>query len=466
MNFQFLYICLLPLSRFLEGLQEICRSNLGRDSVLVTNRAGWVSTSVLFFGASILLGPVPKVAASPELQAGQSLASQLATNSINSQSLSLSIEGINSRVGKVLSLPVESASFTLTRAGAVNMNQIPSFTTAWHGRFAGVNDQNEYAFFSLQPRLQKQVEQLISKIRAAHVAVVAMDPKSGRVLAMADRSNSIPNMVLYSGFPTASVFKLITTAAGLERRVIEPRSEVRFRGSNYTLTQANYEPNSRLDHRSMSVAEALGRSCNPVFGRIALRYLSPGVLQFFANSFGFNSRLPFDLPLKASSAEIPSDDFGLSRTGAGFGATTMSPIHAATLVSGVANNGLLPRPILIDEVRDEYGHVIYEAEPTYLKRMISPATSKKLLEMMENTTTMGTSRKDFNYRNHPLLPGIRVAAKTGTLDGDYPTGINHWFVGAAPIERPEIAIAVIVVGPSSMRASSIGREVIEAALKQ
>jgi len=132
----------------------------------------------------------------------------------------------------------------------------------------------------------------------------------------------------------------------------------------------------------------------------------------------------------------------------------------------LANNGLLPRPILIDEVRDQHGQLLYEAEPLYLKRMVSPETSKKLLQMMEYTTTIGTSQKDFNYRNRPLLPGIRVAAKTGTLKGGTFSGTNHWFVAAAPIERPKVAVAVIVVGTSSTRASSIGRDVIKAALRQ
>ena len=331
------------------------------------------------------------------------------------------------------------------------------------GKVAGISSRNELIYYSIDPALQGFVEALVKKVSMPHVAVVAMQPKTGRILAIADKSASIPSLSLHAGFPAASLFKLVTTAAALERGALRPTSLINFRGGNYTLNQWNYRPDPRADKRKMTITEALGKSINPVFARIALGHLNSETLRAYAETFGFNSDLQSEIPLPISTASIPLDDFGLSRTAAGFGEVRISPIHAAALMAGIANQGLMPKPSLVDRVVTPSGRVLYQYQPKMLKRLMRPDTSWSLMQMMEATTTIGTSRKEFVRSKRQVLPGIDVAAKTGTLKGVNPLGLNNWFIAAAPIDQPEIAVSVIVVDPRglSLKASHIGRLVIQ-----
>ena len=358
---------------------------------------------------------------------------------------------------------LEPAELSSSRGGNVILTQLPNFQTTYSGQVAGISQRNEFVFYSLNPELQKFAQEVVDKVKTAHVAIVAMEPTSGRVLAIAEKSNSIRNLSLHSGFPAASLFKLVTAAAALEKASLDPDALIRFRGGTYALDRANYLPSTARDRRFMPFSEALGRSCNPVFGRIALKYLNPPTIRSYANAFGFNQDLGSALPLRASSAEIPDDEFELSRAAAGFGDVFISPLHAAALMSGIANHGKLPRPEIIDKIVSSSGRPVYVSQPVILNQIARPETTQKLMQMMENTVTTGTSRKEFNRNNRPIFPNFDVAAKTGTLRGDNPRGLNNWFIAAAPVGNPRIAVSVIVVDPShlSTKASHIGRMMLE-----
>ena len=140
----------------------------------------------------------------------------------------------------------------------------------------------------------------------------------------------------------------------------------------------------------------------------------------------------------------------------------VSPIHAAAFMSGIANGGMLPRPQIVDTVVSPDGSVIHKQKSEVLQRIVQESTATSLMEMMRNTTTIGTSRREFMRGSTPTLGNIDVAGKTGTLTGHNPQGLNNWFIGAAPISNPQIAVAVITVDPQrSSKASHLGRLVIQ-----
>ena len=350
-----------------------------------------------------------------------------------------------------------------TSEGSLKLSKYPSFTSKIGDRYASITPRNNVVFYTLDPKLQDFVANTVARADANHVAVVAMDPKTGAILAIAGRSASIPGIEYHSGFPAASLFKVVTAAAAVEEAGINSDSLVQFRGGTYTLNQWNYLPNPRADRRFMSIGEAMGRSCNPVFGQIGLKYLNGSILVKYAEKFGFNKSLGLDVPLPRSTARIPhNDSFEFSRTSAGFGEVTLSPIHAAALISGVGNNGLLPRPYLIDRVADSDGITLEKTQPETIQRIVQPETSKTLLEMMRYTTTIGTSRREFMRGGRPALGDIEVAGKTGTLSGSNPQGLNNWFIGTAPMDNPELAVAVITVDAThSSKASRLGRLVMQ-----
>jgi cell division protein FtsI/penicillin-binding protein 2 len=328
------------------------------------------------------------------------------------------------------------------------------------GRYASITPNNQIVFYTLDPDLQMFVEKLVREARSPHLAIVAINPKTGAILAMKGKSETIPDPALHSGFPAASLFKVVTAAAAVEEAGIRPDSLVAFRGGTYTLNEYNYLPDPRRDRRVMSVGEAMGRSCNPVFGHLSTKYLDGSILARYASRFGFNRNLKFDAPLPSSSADIPDQDlFELSRTGAGFRGATISPVHAAALVAGL-RDGQLRRPYTIDSVVTIDGVTMSKTRPEILQPIVEPSTAKTLLEMMRYTTTVGTSRREFMRGARPTLRELDVGAKTGTLKGTNPSGLTLWFMAAAPIQDPELALAIVTVngGP---KPSYLGRLVFQ-----
>ncbi len=376
----------------------------------------------------------------------------------------LAMESAARSSGRIYPVPqLDVVSVSSSSSGALRLSKRPSFNARIGDRFASVTPNNNYVFYTLDPELQEYVSGVVRNAAANHVAVVAMNPRTGAILAIAGKSPTIADIEYHAGFPAASLFKVVTAAAAVEHAGIDPNSLIAFRGGTYTLNEWNYLPNPRSDRRMMSVGEAMGRSCNPVFGHIGLKYLNGSVLNRYANKFGFNQSLDFPAPLPPSSASIPHEDpFELSRTSAGFGQVKISPVHAAALVSGIANDGLLPRPQLIERIADSDGRTLEQPRTEIIQRIVEPGTAQSLLEMMRNTTTIGTSRREFMRGSRPTLGNIDVAAKTGTLSGTDPVGLNNWFIAAAPINNPELAVAVITVDARhGAKASHLGRLVFQ-----
>ena len=365
--------------------------------------------------------------------------------------------------GGYLSSRLEPTVLDLVQQDYVRLRRTPNFSTIFSEQFAAMTPRQEVVFFTLDPEFQHYVKSLVKGAKTSHVAIVAMEPHSGKILAAASKSRLYSDLVTHSEFPAASLFKLVTAGAALQYSGMRPSERIYYRGGMYTLGQWNYQPDYKKDRHWLTARDALGKSCNPAFGRIALKYLNRQVLQTSAEQFGFNGPLGFDVSLSPSKAYIPADDLGLSLTAAGFGKVTLSPVHAAALTAGIANGGAMPRPYMIDRIISPSGKVLYAARPRILKRMLSQESSQRLLEMMEATTTSGTSRSAFMRKNRPVIPSLRVAAKTGTLSGSSPKGVNHWFVAAAPLTYPSIAIAIVVVDPSgvSSKASHLGRSVLQ-----
>lgn len=370
---------------------------------------------------------------------------------------------IKSQVEPLINHEPEPVLIQFKGDGDIFLPRPPEFNGVKSGEVMGISHRDEFVHFSVDPDLQQFVKKLVLNTPAPHVAVVAMEPRTGRILAIADKSTSIRNLSLHTGFPAASLFKVVTTAAALERGAVTADAPINFRGGNYEVDRWNIEPDAARDRRVMPLNEALGRSCNPVFARVAMKYLTPNILRNYASSFGFNTDMYFQTSLSRSEAYIPDDEYEMGRTAAGFGEVFISPVHAAALMSGIANGGNLPRPSFVDSVTSQSGQSIYSMQPKIIKEIIKPTTAQTLLRMMTATTTLGTSRKEFMRNNQPVFGNIEVAAKTGTLRGLNPKGLNNWFIAAAPVGNPKIAISVIVVNPggTSSKASHLGRLVLE-----
>lgn len=305
---------------------------------------------------------------------------------------------------------------------------------------------------SIDPVLQKQLTDILKLYQTPWSAVVALEPATGRVLAMAEHSEEQPEangLCTRALYPAASIFKIVTAAALLQDGVA-PDTEVCFHGGKRKISEAHLEESAK-DKRCETFAQAMATSANVAFARLTLKYLSPDKLARAAESLRFNQSLSACPPGERSLAAIPSDPLGLARAGAGFGDVWMSPVHGAALAAAVANKGLWREP------------TVFHAEAPAPTRVMSEEAAGALEEMMALTVEDGTARRIFHERGY-RVPG--AVGKTGSLADKKPFRDYTWFVGYAPREAPKVAVAAMVVnGPKwRIRATWLGREALRLGL--
>jgi penicillin-binding protein A len=328
------------------------------------------------------------------------------------------------------------------------------------GRFLASYGAGE-AVLTLDARLQKKLEKTLSDYDVPYGATVLLDPRTGRVLAMAEHSRAEPrstNLSLKAISPAASIFKIVTAAALLEQGY-SPEEPVCYHGGNHRLAPRLLADDSRHDNACLPLSTAFGHSANVVFAKLADRGLTPEVLRAIAGRFLFNSIIPFPSPVETSRAEIPEDRFGLANTAAGFGDVRLSALHAAMLGAVVANHGVLMPPWLVELVQGA------EKAPPLLEplRIIDERVAEALGAMMRETVARGTAQRVF-ARPSRELRGVHVAGKTGSLNEQKPFRDHTWFVGYAPAESPQVVVASVVVnGPLwRVRAPWVAREALAA----
>ena len=341
----------------------------------------------------------------------------------------------------------------------------PHFEKIIEGKYTEEYESCRF-IYTIDPSLQDCVKEIFRKYRPPFSAFVAIEPKTGKVLALAEyaRGNSkSPGIWQRASYPAASIFKLITAAGALEKGGLEYDSSVSFQGNQYRLGPQKLTADSKRE-RKTNFGEALGKSNNVVFGRVASKLLGSQTLREYSDAFGFNHPLLFDFPLEASKAIIPEETYELARCGAGFGDVTLNPLHAAMIAGCIANRGIMMRPYLIAEIDNKEGRRLYQAKAEILAQPIAEKTAKDLSRMMLRTVEDGTASKIFNRYGKSLLKKISICGKTGSLSGDNPPGHYDWFIGFAPAEDPQIAFAAMIINQQPLRMK--GAFVAQEALKE
>ena len=317
-------------------------------------------------------------------------------------------------------------------------------------------DGGRRAVFTLDPAVQKFATSVLEDNDVPAGAVVLLNASTGRVIALAQhtRDGAKPDVAFDPSPPAASLFKIVTTAALLERTDVTVDTVQCYHGGSQRLETHNLIDSARDDSACASVTEALGHSINAVFAKLSDRFLKPQTLREYAERFGFNQLLPFDFGVRQSTAEIPDERLERARAAAGFWHSHLSPLHAAMIAQSIAHNGAMLRPFIVDKVIGPDGATVFENKPQLYARPISKATAARLRTAMRETVERGTARKAFHRGDLRGLKGISVAGKTGTLDGTDPYRAYSWFVGLAPADAPEVAIAVLVVNEPLWRIKS------------
>lgn len=326
-------------------------------------------------------------------------------------------------------------------------------------------DGGSRAVLTLHPGLQAHVEARFREYEVPYGAVVAIEPSSGRVLAYVSHSSRNPrggDLVLDATPPTASVFKVVTGAALIDAGVSED-TRVCYHGGGSGLNLGHLADDRARDSSCATLSDAMGGSINAVFAKLADRHLDPSTVTRYASAFAWGQRVPFDIPVRPSPAEVPTDRLEFARTTAGFWHMHMSPLHGALIAATIANDGQMPRAAVVQRVLSGSGESVYQHAPSNYRAVLSRRTARRVGEMMERTVSHGTARRSFFDNNgNAFLPGIRIAGKTGTLTGSDPYRGYTWWVGFAPADAPTIAVAALVVNDPAWRvkASYMARETL------
>lgn len=357
--------------------------------------------------------------------------------------------------------PAPSSSFELARNLIETANQDGERLTAR-------THDGQILNYSIMGSLQQRIHDFLAKNNVPYGVFVAIEPATGRILGMTSYSSADPawtRNASYGLYPMASLFKIITASAALESHKITPESVIEFRGGSTSETPRYWEASPRGKNNRMDVTYAMGKSINPVYGRIASDIAGKNSVMESVSRFGFNQELFPGIPAKPSQATEPKSNNDLMLMGAGLNHDVkISPLHAAVIMSAIANGGRMMAPSLTNSILDEKGREKEVFAPREIRRLVTPETAASLTRMLSSTVLTGTSRKAFHDRRGRPLIDVPVAAKTGSINGNDPRGHYSWFAAFAPTHNPQIALVALVINPDKwkIKASQVGQQALEA----
>jgi peptidoglycan glycosyltransferase len=372
---------------------------------------------------------------------------------------------------------------------------------------------------SIDPDAQQAASEALNALPGdVRGSVVALEPSTGRILAMVtaptfdpntlathdfeanvavydllddDPAKPLLNRAVQQALPPGSTFKLVTAAAAIESGKYDSTSKVPG-GSSYQLPlttgesglidnegrscgagKAGGEGADGQEPPTVDFAQAMENSCNTTFAQLAVEVGAEAMAEQ-ADKFGFNDSWFDELQgtngrsvLTTSRFPEDMDAAQTGQSGIGQYEVRATPLQMAMVAAGIANNGQVMRPYLVDQVQTSTSDPVYSTEPEVLSNAVSPSTASELTKLLVSTVSNGTARP-------AAIPGVEVAGKTGTAQ----SGIDDvppyaWFVSFAPATNAKVAVAVMIESADIPRGDIAGgtwggpiaRKVMEAVLQ-
>ncbi|MBD0709254.1 MULTISPECIES: peptidoglycan D,D-transpeptidase FtsI family protein [unclassified Streptomyces] len=347
---------------------------------------------------------------------------------------------------------------------------------------------------TIDPDVQEAGYRALGKKKGAAVAV---DPASGRVLAMlstpsydpstisgtsdgaawqaltADEDKPLVNRALRQPLPPGSTFKLVVAAAALEDGLYGSVDTATRSPDPYTLPGTRTvlrNENASAPCADATIRTALQYSCNNVFAKMAAD-LGQEKVRAMAEKFGFNET-ELDVPVRAYASVYPSgmDRAQTALTGIGQFDVTATPLQMAMVSAAIANDGLLAAPHMVSEVVDSDGDPLTRFKDGDTRRVVSSATAEQLRGAMRTVVEKGTG-------TNAAVAGAEVGGKTGTAQhGENNSKTPYaWFTSYAkdPATGKQVAVAVMIEDSGAARsevsgnglAAPVAQKMMAAALK-
>lgn len=339
---------------------------------------------------------------------------------------------------------------------------------------------------TLDTKLQKVAYNALGDSRGA---VVALDPKTGKILAMVSKPSFNPNNLesemkkanagdyehspflnraTHGMYPPGSTFKIVTTTSALENmpgvqnRTFDDEGKIKFKDGR-TLNNDSGEVNGKIQ-----LEKAFILSSNVVYGTLGME-LGNTKLRDTAEKFGFNKDISANgFSIKPSKFPKLKDwQVGeMAQSGIGQGSILATPMQMALVASAVANDGVIMEPSLVNKVVDKDGNTVESIKSKEFSKVMSSDDAALIKSYMKGLVDKNIKNGSWGY-----LKGTDAAGKTGTADHRLSNGQlgkpHSWFVSFAPASNPKIAVAVIVEegGYGAGRAATVAGKVINAELQ-
>ena len=333
---------------------------------------------------------------------------------------------------------------------------------------------------TLNPKAQAAADKALGNQRGA---VVALDPKTGEVLALVShpsydpsvlsshdtakvvaawkRLNADPDRPMVDRaiggnlYPPGSTFKVVTTAAALESGKFTEESQI---PGPATLDLPQTTVNLPTDDRrpcgpngKTTLTHALEISCNTAYGWLGMQ-IGADAFRAQAAKFGIGDRLSIPMSVTPSSVPAELNAPQLAQAAIGQYDVRVTPLQMAMVAAAIANKGIVMKPYLVSKVTSSDLETIDEAQPEQLSQAVSADTAAALTRMMQTVVKSGTGTA-------AQISGVDVAGKTGTAQHAKGQPPHAWFISFAPAEDPKVAVAVVVEDGGNAGSEAFGGRV-------
>lgn len=309
-------------------------------------------------------------------------------------------------------------------------------------------------------------------------AVIAMEPDTGKILAMVSKPDYDPNTLAADWaamiaeennqaqllnratqglYPPGSTFKIITALEYIRQHPndwqdFQFNCSGAFACDGYTISCYH-----GTAHGQQNLEQAFANSCNGAFVSLGLE-LNLDQLRILTDQLLFNSELPLSLPYSKSSFTMTggAGTWEILQTSIGQGSTQMSPMHNALLTAAIANGGMLMKPYLIDRVENAAGEEVQKFMPVSDGPLMSAREADTMAALMRSVVSTGTG-------SALRTDAYTVAGKTGSAEFETGRETHAWFTGYAPADNPQIVVTVIVEesGSGGQIAAPVARAVFD-----
>ncbi|WP_110953226.1 peptidoglycan D,D-transpeptidase FtsI family protein [Anaerosinus massiliensis] len=312
----------------------------------------------------------------------------------------------------------------------------------------------------IQQIVERELDKVMQDTKAKAATIIAMDPYTGEVLALANRPDYNPNKfaeyapknwrnaAISNAFEPGSTFKILTTAAALGEEIVNVNE--RFFDSGAIEVQGRtIHCWKHGGHGSQTFKEVVENSCNTGFVTVGLRLGAENFYKYL-NAFGLGKTTGIDLPGEAKGILIKESKvtpINIATMAMGQ-SVAVTPIQLINAVCAITNGGMHLKPQIVREIKNKDGSMVQSFEKEELGQVLSPQVSTQVKEILESVVENGTGKNAF-------VEGYRTGGKTGTAQkvgqgGYMPGKYIASFIGFAPADKPKIVFMVAIDEPEGI----------------